>query len=323
VSVYKPDSALPPKLTGAVKARLYQNGLKMREISLANPRFVTKALEVSQNPKEPCIVTEYAKHDLDELISNGIMLKPKRMYAILSQILEAIINSTENGWIIGHIHPRQVKLQNLDVGDISFSVIEGIEDDAITGLGGNTHAEAESTNMPTMPLEMADSSPSRNLFEQNEPSQTADQDQSSKSLSEADTIPDNHEATVAIGEHATTKDAEKQLWVVQRNIYTLGNIIYQLLFGRKYEPNDDVALANIKKLAGRWRKILEKTLSEDIERRYSTYEGMLKDVRKSTSRNRRMAVASTPFLLILVVIAGYIGYEKYREHKIMTSDTGK
>ena len=50
---------------------------------------------------------------------------------------------------------------------------------------------------------------------------------------------------------------------------------------------------------------------------------MLQDVRKSTSRNRRLAVASTPFLLLLVVIAGYLGYEKYREHKIMTSDTGQ
>ena len=177
--------------------------------------------------------------------------------------------------------------------------------------------------MPTMTVPLGNGSVNRTFVEEAGAIRATDQSQSLKNKPEADTTSDKAEATVAVGEHATTKDAERQLWAVQRNIYTLGNITYQLLFGRKYESSDDVARANIRKLAGRWRKILEKALSEDIERRYSTYERMLQDVRKSASRNRRMAVASTPFLLLAVVIAGYLGYEKYREHRIMTSDTGQ
>ncbi|MHC4464883.1 MAG: hypothetical protein ACYS30_26150, partial [Planctomycetota bacterium] len=125
VNVYLPDEALPPELARAVKRRLYQNGLRMRSLSLLNLPLVTRALEVSQNPNEPYIVTKSLKHDLEELISNGVTIKPKRMFGILSQVLQAIINLATNGWEIDHIHPRQIKLVELHTGDISFTVIEG------------------------------------------------------------------------------------------------------------------------------------------------------------------------------------------------------
>ncbi|MHC4742664.1 MAG: protein kinase family protein [Planctomycetota bacterium] len=323
VSVYKPDTNLPPDVARAARSRLYQEGLRLREISLSNPRFVSKALEVSQNPKEPYIVTEYANHDLEELIGNGITMRPKRMFTILSQILEGIADSAANGWVIGHIQPRQIKLQELDEGDISLSLIEGAEDETSAGGGGFSRKAEQADSVSTMTAPIADSPASGAFTESAGGVQKTGQSQPSENAIEDDATSDKAEATVAVGADAPTTDAEKQLWAVQRNIYTLGNITYQLLFGRKYESSDEIAQSNIKRLAGRWRRIAVKALSEDIERRYSTYEGMLRDVKKSTSRNRRMAIASTPFLLILVVIAGYLGYEKYREHKIMTSDASQ
>ena len=80
VSVYLPDDTLPSESARGVRKRLYQNGLQMRNLSLLSVPFVAKALEVSQNPNEPYIVTKYAEHDLEEFISNGVTTKPKRMF---------------------------------------------------------------------------------------------------------------------------------------------------------------------------------------------------------------------------------------------------
>jgi hypothetical protein len=68
---------------------------------------------------------------------------------------------------------------------------------------------------------------------------------------------------------------------------------------------------------------VEGTLSEDADGRYNTYEKMLSDIRKASNRNKRVAIASVPFLIVLAVIAGYFSYERYREHKIMTSEAGQ
>ena len=70
VSVYQLDDNLPAGFVEEAKKRLYQSGLRMRDMSLLNPRFVTKTLEVSQNPNEPYVVTKYAKYDLEELINH-------------------------------------------------------------------------------------------------------------------------------------------------------------------------------------------------------------------------------------------------------------
>ena len=110
VNVYLPDDTLPLEFAATVRKHLYQNGLQMRNVSLLNVPFATKALEVSQNPNEPYIVTKYSKHDLEDFISNGLTIKPRRMFVILSQLLEAIINLAANGCLIERVHPRQVKL---------------------------------------------------------------------------------------------------------------------------------------------------------------------------------------------------------------------
>ena len=87
VNIYLPDQALPAGLSGEVKKRLYQSGLQMRDISLLNVGLLTKSLEVSQNPNEPYIVTKYSKHDIEEMINNGVTLNPKRIFMILSQFM--------------------------------------------------------------------------------------------------------------------------------------------------------------------------------------------------------------------------------------------
>ncbi|MHC4103752.1 MAG: hypothetical protein ACYSR9_02340, partial [Planctomycetota bacterium] len=104
VSVYQLDDNLPSGLVEKAKKRLYKTGLQMRNISLQNLRFVTKALEVSQNPNEPYVVTEYAKYDVEELINNGVTLKPKRVFLILSQVLEAIVDLAANDQSIYRVH---------------------------------------------------------------------------------------------------------------------------------------------------------------------------------------------------------------------------
>jgi hypothetical protein len=84
------------------------------------------------------------------------------------------------------------------------------------------------------------------------------------------------------------------------------------LFGRSFQSNDKIATENIKGLARRWQKVLEKALNQDVSGRYGMYESMLSDVRKAVNRNKRMAVASIPFWLILLAIGSYFAYEKYQ-----------
>ncbi|MHC4159735.1 MAG: serine/threonine-protein kinase [Planctomycetota bacterium] len=291
VSVYLPDDTLPPEHARVAKNRLYQNGLQMRNISLLNIPFAAKALEVSQNPNEPYIVTKYAKHDLEELISNGVIVKPRRMFAILSQVLQAMVNLAANGLVIDHIYPRQIKLSQLHTGDVGISIIEG------TGQQVNVDETAAS---------VADTKKDKT------PTSTVKDTKQSKGA-----------PTSMLSKDARIEGPQKQLRATQRNIYHLGGIAYQLLFGRKYEPSDKLAVTNIGKLAGRWRKILERALSQDIDSRYDKYEIMLRDISRALNRNKRVAIASIPFLLLLVLIASYLGYERYRRHKIMTSEAGQ
>ncbi len=308
VNVYLPDDALPPELAKSVKRRLYQNGLRMRSLSLLNLPLVTRALEVSQNPNEPYIVTKCLKHDLEELISNGVTIKPRRMFVILPQVLQAIIHLATNGWEIDHIHPRQIKLVELHTGDISFTVIEGA---------------GQKTNMTRTATPQGDDKEDRAFAPTAKITQRIDETRTPKATTPAHTAHDDIGRTATLDESAQLKYAQKRLRTTQRNIFFLGNITYQLLFGRKYEPSDKVAAANIRKLGRRWRKVLDKALSRNLDYRYDTYETMLRGVKKASSRNKRVAIASIPFLLLLVVIGSYLAYERYHEYKIMTSEAGQ
>ncbi|MHC4478951.1 MAG: hypothetical protein ACYTEL_25265 [Planctomycetota bacterium] len=307
VCVYLPDDALPPPAATTAKRRLYQNGLQMRNLSMLDVPLVTKALEVSQNPNEPYIVTQHTKHDLEECISNGVTTKPKRMFAILSQVLEAIIDLAAAGWVVDRIHPRQVKLPQLNTGDISFNVVEGTQysdlnqeaarapDDTGNAVATAAPPEKDKANEPQTP--------------------TVGITKKIEQISTPEGI--GHGPILDQADHA--EGTQEQLRTVQRNIYILGDVTYQLLFGRKYHSSDQVAAANIKKLPRRWRKTLSQALSQDLACRYETYDAMLVDVRKALNRNKRLAVASVPFLLVLAFIGSYFAYERYHRHQIMTS----
>ncbi|MHC4259192.1 MAG: hypothetical protein ACYSTF_02090 [Planctomycetota bacterium] len=303
VDIYLPDDTLAPDAVAAARKRLFHNGLQMRNVSMLDIPFVTKALEVSQNPNEPYIVTKYAKHDLEELIDNGVVIRPKRMFVVLGQVLKAIVNLVGNGIVMDRIHPRQVKLSDSDSGDISFTLIENVEQqinvveptastisyelsEAVDGPGAIT-AEATETTGAAVSTEV------------------------------------DAERTVTCAADGITEGTQKRLRAIQRNIYLLGSIAYQMLFGRKYQSSDKVASVNIRKLARRWRKVLTKALGGEVDLRYSKYESMLKDVNKALDRNKRAAVASLPFLVLLVIIGSYLAYQRYHRYKIMTSKAGQ
>ncbi|MBC8470903.1 MAG: hypothetical protein H8D56_15635 [Planctomycetes bacterium] len=315
VSVYQLDDNMPAGFVEEAKKRLYQSGLRMRDMSLLNLRYVTKTLEVSQNPNEPYVVTKYTKYDIEELINNGVTLKPKRVFQILSQVLEAIVNLTANGRLIDRVNARQIKLSQLHTGNINFSVIEEIEE----GLGAGRISVHPVAGEPTNAGENAVSSenPTRTV----PITQTADETQALKDKAHAER-PDP-DATSTLDKNVPVEGVRNELRTAQRNICILGNIAFQLLFGRKYLLSDKLSSANIRELGRRWRKVLEKVLSEDAAGRYDTYEKMLSDIRKASNRNKRVAIASVPFLIVLAVIAGYFSYERYREHKIMTSEAGQ
>lgn len=264
VSVYQLDDNLPAGLVEEAKKRLYQSGLRMRDMSLLNLRFVAKALEVSQNPNEPYVVTKYAKYDLEELINNGVTLKPKRVFLIFSQVLEAIVNLAAHGRMIDRVHARQIKLSQLHTGNISFSVIEEIEE----GIGASrvsVHSVAgEPTNADKNALSSAD--PTRTA----PVTQKADETQALKD--KAHTEHPDTDGTSTIEKNVPVEDVRNELRTVRRNIYILGNIAFQLLFGRKYLSSDKLSVENISELGRRWRKVLERALSEDATGRYDTYE---------------------------------------------------
>ena len=124
VDIYLPDEALPMTIAAAVRKRLYQNGRRMRNISLMDLRFVAKSLEVSQDPRDPYIVTKRAEHDIAEFIGNGLVVKPARCFEIISQSLEALVNLAANGWGTERLNSQQIKLDKLESGSISLNVVE-------------------------------------------------------------------------------------------------------------------------------------------------------------------------------------------------------
>ncbi|MHC4616843.1 MAG: serine/threonine-protein kinase [Planctomycetota bacterium] len=324
VNVYQPDYTLPAAVIRVVRQRLYQKGLRMRNLSLLNVPFVTKALEVSQNPNEPYVVTKYAKHDLEDLISNGVIIKPKRLFTILSQVLDAILNLAANGWVMERIHPRQIKLPEINTGNVSFTIIEGTEQQLDA-------AEATATQVDKTPGSEAVTAPFQEKSEGYSAlvptvriTQGIEETQTQEGTASI-SVPQGREGedTVTLETDTTVSSAQRQARIRQRNIYLFGSITYQLLFGRTYQSNDKPAAMNIKRLGRRWRKVLEKALNEDVKQRYDTYEKMRRDVKRSLDRNKRLALASVPFLLLLALIGSYFAYEQYRRHKIMTSEAGQ
>jgi serine/threonine protein kinase len=325
VVVYIPNDALPPETATAVKKTLYHSGIQMRNISQLDLPFVTRALEVSQNPNEPYIITEYVKYNLQNAINDCVKLKPKRAYRILSQILSAIVYLAENGWQIDSLEPYQIKLYDMHQGNITFTTI---------GSGGlrtsGTRTIPVSTGKLSSTITLKTEKDSVTIFP---PTQTL----KDSTIEKTQTLKNNFtegqsrsrgiEPTVTLLQGDTASEGEKELRLTQRNIYLLGDIAYQLLFGKKYHRSDKAAAVNIHKLGSKWRIILDKALNPSLDIRYNSYEVMLYEVNRVITRNKRIAVGVAP-LMILGLIAGvYFGINKYIEYKktqeIMASKPGQ
>ena len=278
VDIYLSDEALPATIAAAVRKRLYQNGRRMRNISLMDLRFVAKSLEVSQNPQEPYIVTKRAEHDIAEFIGNGLVVKPARCFTIISQALEALVDLAANGWETKRLSSQQIKLDKLESGSISLNVVE----------------------VPQHAAEAADA-----VLAMDETVTVDSRD------------PGSGDETDDSGDDKKTHES------IRKNIYLLGTIACQLLFARQYQGSDKRVCAEIGKISSRWRKILNKALARDSSAGYETYEAMLADVTRALTRNKRMVLASIPFVLLAMAIAGFFGYQKYQQHRIMTSEGGQ
>jgi len=320
VIIYMPNDALPPEAGATVKRHLYKSGVQMRCISQLCLPFVTKTLEVSQNPNEPYIITEYSKYDLEKLINEGVKLKPKRIYQMFLQVLEAIMSLSENGWQTDRLEPYQIQLSDIHEGDVTITALLSTGFEAT--VTGTIPISKEGILTDTMTLKTEKDSDS--VFP---PTQTLKDNtiEKTQTLKNDITIDQSHsgiEQTLTLQQDATLA-GEKERTLIQRNIYILGSLAYQLLFGGKYHLSDSNTIVNIRKLSAKWRAVLNKALNPSLEDRYESYEAMLRDIRRALSRNKRIAIAIAPLIVLLLIAGGVLGYKQYHRHKIMSSEAGQ
>jgi serine/threonine protein kinase len=320
VIIYMPDDVLPSEAAATVKRHLYQSGIQMRSISQLYLPFVTRTLEVSQNPNEPYIITEYSKYNLEKWINEGVRLKSKRIYQIFSKVLQAIMSLSENGWQTDRLNPYQIKLSDIHEGDVTITAL--LSTGFQPTVTGTIPISKEGRLSDTVALKTEKDSAS--VFP---PTQTLKDNtiEKTQTLKNGITIDQSHagiEPTVTLPQDAALA-GEKELRLVQRNIYILGGMVYQLLFGEKYHLSDSNAIVNIRKLSAKWRTVLDKALSPSIEERYESYESMLRDIERALSRNKRIAIAIAPLVVLLLIAGGLFGYRQYHRHQIMTSEAGQ
>jgi serine/threonine protein kinase len=318
VIIYMPDDAVPSETVGTIKRYLYRSGIQMRSISQLSLPFVTRTIEVSQDPSEPYIVTEYTKYDLEELINSDIKLKPKRIYQIFSQVLEAVESLEENGWQIECLNPYQIKLSDIQQGNVTFTAIGS------SGPGTNitktvtTPTEGKPTDTLTVKAKKdLTSAPPENV------TVAIDETETLENVAATEGPRQYIESTVTLSQGKDTINAEKQLRLIQRNIYILGGIAYQLLFGEKFHLSDNTAAANIEKLGSKWRTVLDKSLSPNLEDRYESYEAMLCDIKRVLLRNKKIAIGVAPLMVLLLMGGMLLSYNMYHRRKIMTSEAGQ
>jgi hypothetical protein len=321
VTIYMPDDSLPPEATAMTKRDLYQSGIQMRSISQLCLPFVTRTLEVSQNPNEPYIVTDYSKYDLQKLITENVKLKPKRVYQMFSQVLRAIVSLGENGWQIAHLNPYQIKLGDIHKGDANFTALPrtGFQ----TTVTGTIPVSKDGIPTGTPTLKTENTSPSVSPPTQTLKDNTIEKTQTLKNGITIGQEQPTIEPTTTLSQNSNTLEEEKEIRLIQRNIYILGTIAYHLLFGQKYNLSDNTAVVNIRKLGARWRIVLDKALDTSLEARYESYEAMLHGIKRMLSRNKRIAITISPFVALLVISGAVLGYQQYHRYQIMTSEAGQ
>ena len=325
VTIYTPDEALSTELANTVRERLYQGGIRMQAVSQLGLPFVTRSLEISQNPNEPYIVTEYTKNNLQELIDDGVTLKPKRVFHILSQVLRAIMALVEHGWQMDRLNAHQIRLDDIQQGDATFTPVGTGGFQTITNGTMPLPSRDRLTNTLTLKTEKDSVAPlqltqgiDRGLIEKT---------QTLKSSTAADGLPSGIEPTETLARTDTKSENHKTTRQIQKNIYTLGDIACQLLFATKYHRSDKAIAVDIRKLSSKWRTILDRALSPNIDVRYDSYEAMLRDASKALTRNKRIAIYLAPLILLGLIVGMYFGYKDYARRreieKIMSSEPGQ
>lgn len=311
VYIYMPDDNLPPETAVKVKRHLFQNGIRMRTISQLQLPFVTRTLEVSQNPNEPYIITEHTKYNLQALINEGTKVKCKRVFVIFSQILKAIISLSEEGWQTGHLDPFQIQLRDINEGGGTFTPLESTGSEANIQSAITDTVEETPTQTVTVKKTERKAATQKELPECEKEARRENEPQSPKLSSDK------------ISQDRGTEQPDRDLRSTHRNIYILGDIAYRLLFGSEYRLSDNTAVVNIQKLGSRWRKILNKALSPNLEECYGSFESLLSDINKALTRNKRIAIGAAPIFVLLLGGGVLFGYNQYSRHKIMTSEAGQ
>lgn len=298
VLVYTPADSLPPDVEVSVKRTLYQNGVQMQNASQQQNPFLTRALEVSNNPNEPYIITEYTRYTLADLIDRGTKNKPKKAFQLCSHILKSLKALDKLGHCPDNFTTRQIRLQSLTDPRPAFIPIDAFSTQAASPPPQPTAPDPNLTDTATVPTHT--------------PADDA-------------TVPvgDNKPQTQQPDTPDTPVAEPQPKKYIPRNIYILGDIAYTLIFADQYRLSNDDAADNIKKLPARWRTILDKALSPDLDRSYHTYDSMLTDIDAALARNKKIAFAVTPVLLALLAVASWFGLKQYNRHKIMTSEAGQ
>ena len=321
VSIYKPKDDLSEAVASAVKNQLYNNGIQMRALTQLNLPFVTAALDVSQNPNDPYIVTRQASHDLQKIINDNVMLKPKRVYQILSQALNAMINLAENGWQIDSVTPRCIVLDDVHHGNVSFTPI------GTTGsqpTAGHTMPSSTTGSFPHTLTLQAETGPTNPFAPtQTLKDRTIEKTQTLQNDTVVNHTPSGLEPTVTLHQTMGPSEARRERGMVQKNMYALGAVAYQLLFGQEYHQQDATTATNIQKLSSKWRSALNTALSPNLEERYDSYEAMLRAIDKARVRNKRIAIALAPLLLSLLIVGFYFAYDRYRRYRIARTPAGQ
>ncbi len=327
VAIYRPEEDISNEDSVRAKRFLYRCSTQIRSISLLNLPFVIDALEVSQNPNDPYIVTRFIKHDLEELANDGITLKPKRTFQIISQLLQAISSLSENGWQIDRLDLSQIKFDDYYNDDVILAPIgnSGLGPNVTKTLLSTTNKQSVSKTITQETQNDSEYSKTLTCNDTFDPTITIDDNiDATVTLQEPNTFSKQstgYDSTVTMEQTGKSSSSNKVLRADQRNIYTLGNVAFQLLLGEKYRANDSAASAMINKVGTRWRKVLKKALDKDISCRYQSFDEMLCDIQKALLRNKKIGIAAIPVLIAAMVIAGFFGYKQYKRHIIMASDT--
>ena len=321
VSIHVPADNLSKDQSDVVKRRLYQDGIQMRSLSQLDLPSVTAALEVSQNPNEPYIVTQHADHYLQELLDDRSRLKPKRVYEILSQVLNGMVHLADNGCNMDDLTPYHIVLDDAYQGNVSLTPIGTTGSHRMPLITTSISTKGQFSD--TMTLKPEKDPPSPFSPTQTLQDGTIDRTQTLQDGAIVQSTQPGVQPTMTLAETDGKPKGRTDLGVMQKNMYALGDIAYQLLFEQEYHQQDASTAANIKTLAPKWRGPLGIALSPNIADRYDSYEAMLCAVNKALSRNKTIAIRMTPVLALLLIAGCYFGYILYKEYAIKHSGPGE